>query len=253
MGTSHRQHGHGARSGRRGLSGALRGLVLAGPVVAASLAATWSPPAAAAAAPAPSALLREVAAEVNLVPADLPGWDHNAGHVGAAGPALLKELQCAGAVPPARSGVMAVPSPAFGSVSNYEQVGSLVEMVSTTAYARQDLHAQQGPRMPACAQQALEAELHAHLPGNYRLSSVKVDRMALPWLPAAISFAYRESVTIRAKQSATFTEDAISFVLGRAEVNLYVEALEGTPGAHLEQRLGLLLLHRAEAHRAQLS
>lgn len=238
-------------SARRGTA---VGLALAAASVTPVLASAH--PAVAGVLPALSstALVARLAPLVNLRPADLPGWKAHAAPSGVAsqatGGSVTALAGCAGTAPLAKLHFASKMSDIFSSASGTQYAGSVVVALGTQADMANVLRAEQGQKLLQCLDKVVVPKLTKTLPGGTKVS---VGHLAVPGMGAQ-SYGYRVRVDLTQGSSHFQVEDdALGYVVGRAEVALTISAVSGSVPIALEARLLRTLTNRLEAHRALAS
>jgi hypothetical protein len=198
---------------------------------------------------------RAFASAVNLKAADVLGFHVSTEqkHQGAAEKRLEPELlRCVGATGANRPPVEAS-SQDFeqGASILTESVSSQVTVARTPALAAKELASIRGGHLQACLSryfnQLLKSQnLHGASVGPV---STKHGSPPAPGADGSFGLRFTETLTLRGLR-IPFYVDILGFVKGPAEVSLFTFGVPRPFPAALEERLFLLLLARAKAHKA---
>jgi hypothetical protein len=204
-----------------------------------------------------SAQARAFANAVNLKAADLPGFHVSTApeHHGAAEERLEPELRrCVGT----SDALSAAGAPGEASSQHFERGASIItESVSsqvtverTDALAAKDLAVIRSSHLESCLSHYFNLLFKSQDLRGASVGPVSIKQGSPPAPGAGGSFGLRftETLTLRGLR-IPFCVDILGFVEGHAEVSLFTSGVPRPFPAALEERLFLLLLARAKAHR----
>ena len=194
---------------------------------------------------------RTTAQHINLMAADLPGWQESPNPPDASSNALAAKLAaCTGAPDESKIDVVDVTSSNFDQ--GHVEISSDVTMVRTHADGVADVQAINSPKLPGCVTRIALPAIRAEVPAGVTVKSVDTSHFSAPG-HAPGAFGLRLSGTMTGTQNGVsvtlpYRFDQVAFLVGRAEVTLLVAQVGQLTTVSAEPGLVDLLYRRATAN-----